>query len=391
MTSVHPSDQHFYLTTQRDTGIAGLLCMTVAWVLLVSGCMVQERSIKNTLFATGLVTTTAARRSRRVTRRTEGIIQDSEDISDQSRQNRFYEAFKPTQPAIVTVSAHPTEPTNLFDWQEFKTSPNKFPHIMVEGATGSGKTALTEFILDLLPGERLVITPKRRVSQWQGLTVVGTPLKFPVIQEALELLLDKMQKRYEQIDQGVEDFSFLNFVVDEYPLVAANCDGLSETMMMLVRAAREASMRMLLIAQGSEGKALDIEGQTSVRECFCRVRLGKLALDHAKKLKDPNLLQWLSRQDRPCMVDDRPAIVPDLAGFHISPQPALPSFPGLVDPPTVDPETAPSNDEKVRQLIGEGKTKVEIIWEVWHCKPGRGKDYAKAKREYERIMKRLKS
>lgn len=387
MNEVHPSEQHFWLTTYRDTGIAGWICMVVAWVLFGSGLLVEGKPTKAALFASGLAVTTAARRSRRVNRVAQGIIQDSEDISDQSRQNRLYEAFKPSQPAILTVSTPITQP-DLFDWQEFKTAPNKFPHIMIEGATGTGKTSLAEFILDLLPGERLVITPKRRVTQWQGLNVVGTPLKFPVIQQAFDTLLEEMENRYELLDRGDENYPFLNFIVDEYPLIAANCEGLSDTMMMLVRAAREASMRMILIAQGSEGKALNIEGQTSVRECFCRIRLGKIAVDYAKRvLKDENLHRWLLRQDRPCLVDDMPALVPDLAGFHISASPELPVLPGVQETPIHDPEKA--NFERVKELLSQGRGKVDIIWEVWKCKPGRGKDYQEAKRKYEAITRKL--
>jgi hypothetical protein len=158
-------------------------------------------------------------------------------------------------------------------------------------------------------------------------------------------------------------------------------------MLMLVRAAREANMRMLLITQGSEGKALDIEGQTSVRECFTRIRLGKSATDHAKRLKRPNLLTWLEQQSRPCMVDDSPAIVPDLSGFQATPSLPVSRIPAIQGSPKPDLEIS-DTEKQVRELLEQGKGKTEIIWEVWRVKPGRGKDYANAKREYERISRK---
>lgn len=385
MVDLHPSEQHHWLVSHRDSALSRTLCTVAAWSLIAVGGFSNQAPVKIGSFFAGLTVAAAGSRSGRVASSTAAILQDSRDISDQSRQNRLYEAFKPFSSALVSVDY--SEPLELFDWEQFKTSPNLFPHIMVEGSTGSGKTTLAEWLLFLLPGERLIITPKRRVSQWKGLKVVGVPLRFPDILKAFDLLTEEMFKRYSLMCKGFEDYPFLNFVVDEYPLIASNCDGISDQMLNLVRAAREADMRMILIAQGSEGKALDIEGQTSVRECFTRIRLGKFALDHAQKLRQPNLVAYLKKQPRPCMVDDLPAEVPDLAGFQIASPMEPASFPDAQDPPAPDPETSPE-EKQVRELLSQGKTKKEIIWEVWKAKPGRGKDYAHAKREYERILRK---
>lgn len=385
MTDLHPSEQHWWLTSHRDTALSGLLCAIASWALAGLGGYSNQLPVKIGAFSTGMVVSIAGNRSRRVARGTEAILNDSQDISDQSRQNRLYDAFKPGQSSLVSISYE--TPLEVFDWELLKTSPAQFPHLMIEGSTGTGKTSLAEYVLSLLPGERMVITPKRKVSQWKGLNVIGSPLNFPAIHDAFDMLLIEMQIRYGLMDGGSEDYPPLNFVVDEYPLIAANCDGLSDTMMMLVRAAREANMRMLLIAQGSEGKALDIEGQTSVRECFTRIRLGKSALDHAKKLKRPNLMTWLEQQSRPCMVDDSPAIVPDLSGFQAPASLPFSNFPIVQDSPKAEPEIS-DTEQQVRELLDQGKGKTQIIWEVWRVKPGRGKDYANAKREFERISRK---
>lgn len=386
MTELRPEELHHWLTSHRDSSIAGILCAVGVWGAAFLGGYSNQITVKVGSFTLGAAIAHVGFRSRRIARSTEGILVDTQDISDQSRQNRLYEAFKPTQPTVVTVSATPAS-VQTFDWEQFKTTPNKFPHILIEAPTGVGKTTLAEWLLDLLPGERLVITPKRKVSQWKGVNVVGSPLNFIAIQDAFDTLLDEMENRYQLMDTGIEDFSQLNFVVDEYPLIASQCEGISDTMLMLVRAAREAGMRLVLIAQGTEGKALDIEGQTSIRECFTRIRLGQFAINHARKLKRPDLERWLQQQDRPCMVDEMPAVIPDLSGFQITPAPKPALLPGVQDASKADPEKDLLG--RVKELLSQGKGKVEIIWELWHCKPGRGKDYQSAKREYERIVRQL--
>lgn len=386
MVEVHVSEQHFWITTHRDSAISRLICTGSAWALIVIGGCSNQVPIKISSFAVGSAVALAGSRVGRVAQSTEGILQDSRDISDQSRQNRLYEAFKPSQPSLVKVQYE--TPLQFFDWEQFRTSPDKFPHLLIEGTTGSGKTTLVEWLLSLLPGERLVITPKRKVSQWRGLKVMGAPLNFGVIHKTFDMLADLMYQRYTLMDQGREDYTMLNFVVDEYPLIAQNCEGISDTMLTLVRAAREAQMRMLLIAQGTEGKALDIEGQTSVRECFTRIRLGKFAIDYAKRLKQPNLVKYLENQARPCMVDDLPAIVPDLNGFQISLPDPVDSFPVAASSANSTPEIS-AEEQRVRELLSQGKGKTEIIWEVWKVKPSRGNDYVQAKREYERILRKL--
>jgi hypothetical protein len=87
------------------------------------------------------------------------------------------------------------------------------------------------------------------------------------------------------------------------------------------------------------------------------------------------------------MVDDEPAIVPDLSGFQAAL--SLPTSRIPVIQPSLKPDPEISDTERqVRELLGQGKGKTEIIWEVWRVKPGRGKDYANAKREYERISRK---
>lgn len=386
MTDIRPEEVHHWLISHRESSISGVLCALAVWGLAAIGGYSNQLAVKIGAFSTGLVVAHAGGRSRRIARSTEGILQDTQDISDQSRQNRLYEAFRPSQPTVVTVTTS-AAPTKLFDWELLKTSPSQFPHLMIEGSTGTGKTSLTEYLLSLLPGERLVITPKRKISQWRGLNIVGSPLNFSAIQGAFDTLLTEMENRYQLMDTGIEDYPLLNFVVDEYPLIAASCDGISETMLMLVRASREANMKMLLIAQGSEGKALDIEGQTSVRECFTRIRLGKLAIDYARKLKRPDLEKWLLSQERPCMVDELPALVPDLSGFQAVNSGTVPVLPVPTNLQIPDPEK--EKLQQVRGLLSQDKGKVDIIWQVWHCKPGRGKDYAQAKREYDKIIRHI--
>jgi 16S rRNA U516 pseudouridylate synthase RsuA-like enzyme len=121
-----------------------------------------------------------------------------------------------------------------------------------------------------------------------------------------------MDKRYSQYSDGVTDFEFWNVVVDEIPAIVAQCEKVPDQLKVLIREARKVRIRLILLTQGAEVKALKMEGEGSIRDSLTFIRLGNFATDHARKLKDKSLLAWLQQSDRPCLVDDLPAIVPNL-------------------------------------------------------------------------------
>jgi polynucleotide 5'-kinase involved in rRNA processing len=54
----------------------------------------------------------------------------------------------------------------LFDFSRLRTEPDKFAHLRIIGGTGVGKTTFVDWLLDVLGGERFVITPKKKSWNW---------------------------------------------------------------------------------------------------------------------------------------------------------------------------------------------------------------------------------
>jgi len=68
----------------------------------------------------------------------------------------------------------------LFDWNQLRDC-DRFPHFLICGGTGSGKTYTTERIVKFLGGDVSVITTKALFNQWQGLKVIGKGRNFDAI------------------------------------------------------------------------------------------------------------------------------------------------------------------------------------------------------------------
>jgi len=207
----------------------------------------------------------------------------------------------------------------LFDWNLFRADSDRFPHIRIIAKSGMGKTTLAEWLLSILGGEQFVITPKKKPKDWRGQKVYGAGFNFEECASQMTWVKGQMYSRFDQMEQGIEP-GFLNFVADEWRLVIKNKPDAKEDMKEVITVARDARIRMIGIAQGEQVSSWGLEGESDLEECFTTIRMGQFALDHAKRLKLPAaVLEWLSKQHRPCMVDNQPAEVPDLSGFNAQP------------------------------------------------------------------------
>ena len=112
---------------------------------------------------------------------------------------------------------------------------------------------------------------------------------------------------------GLTNFEFCNVAIDELPAIVVQCEKIQEQLKILIREARKVRITLILLTQGAEVKTLKMEGEGSVRDSLTFIRLGNFATDHARKLKDKKLLSWLKGSDRPCLVDNVPTVVLNLA------------------------------------------------------------------------------
>ena len=83
--------------------------------------------------------------------------------------------------------------------------------------------------------------------------------------------------------------------------------------------ARKVKIFLVVLSQGWEVESLGLKGKGSVRDSFCFVALGEFA---RKKAKELGISQQVKNIDRPCLVGDELADVPQLNGYALASPPA---------------------------------------------------------------------
>ena len=187
------------------------------------------------------------------------------------------------------------------------------PHIMVLGETGSGKSTLVKYLVSQSSAPSLVLDSHAAPDDWENMQVIGAGRNYQAIGEEVDRLVRLMDARYEQRSNGTKSFETLLIILDEFTACVANLGKpFTEGIMLLVRESRKVSIRLIILSQGSEVKALGIEGQGSIRECFAMVSLGKFALERAKSLKDEQIKAFIDSAQFPAMLDDIPCQLPNI-------------------------------------------------------------------------------
>jgi hypothetical protein len=206
----------------------------------------------------------------------------------------------------------------------------------------------------------------------------------------------EMDLRYKSRSDGNENFDFLNIIVDEYAAIAASdeCKQVAPTWIKsLAREARKVNIRLIILTQGAEVKALGLEGEGSLRECFTYIRLGRFA----KQVRglSPDLQSWLNQQKYPLLVEDMPAVKPPEPRFKTevqevqntqnlnSAEPAEPLVNTEVQ--TVEGEFInPQNAlERVAIARSRGATKEQILGLIWGATKGGTERWKMACKWYE--------
>jgi len=200
----------------------------------------------------------------------------------------------------------------------------KKPHILILGETNGGKSTLVKYLVSHAGYPAIAIDPHASKTSWQGMTVVGAGRKFEAIAQELKKLCDLMTLRSEQHYEGKTDFEPLIVIIDEFPAIVANklCGkAFAEDVMLLIREARKFCIKLIVLSIGSEVRALGIEGQGSIRECFAIIRLSKFAKTHAKTLGDERIKLAIDTAQFPALLDD------DLVDIPVIDRVNIPSIP----------------------------------------------------------------
>jgi hypothetical protein len=206
--------------------------------------------------------------------------------------------------------------TNGFDWNRLNTEYNDFPHLFLLGKTGAGKSYVSDRLVRFLDGYAIVISPKKMPTDFQGLQVVGLPYDYRAIHRALVALEKLMVDREAEMQRtGFTDFQPINVILDELPVSSSGCKDLDldllKPLKALIRAGRTSKIRLIILAQGSEVKALGIEGEGGLRDSLTYFYLKGFVEDYSQKNKID-----ISQVDRPCIIDGQIADTSFLAQFE---------------------------------------------------------------------------
>lgn len=221
-------------------------------------------------------------------------------------------SLQPPRREIAIAQPTIIEPSAPVKFADIKTALSK-PHMLLLGETNSGKSTLVKFLVSHASAPSLVLDSHAAPDDWQNMNVIGMGRNYPAIGSEVDRLVRLMDTRYAARGKGQKTFEPLIVVLDEFPACVANLPkSFTENIMLLVRESRKVSIKLIVLSQGSEVKALGIEGQGSIRECFAMIAIGKFAIEKAKTLKDEKVKAFIDSAQYPAMLDDLPCQLPQI-------------------------------------------------------------------------------
>ena len=258
-----------------------------------------------------------------------------------------------------------TAPPKLFDWGDLAPNGDQFRHVAIVGEPSTGKTTLAAWLCRLQTGKahRKALTTRAKSGQWAGFEVIGKGRDFAALDRAYDHAVAAMTARLGDVD-NVAEKGFLHLALDEIPAQSANVPNFRQRVGNLVREGREALIRLWILTQTDEVGPLGLEGEGGTKKAFIWVRLGEFATQHAKRLYTKKFLSdeeftWLSQQQRPCMVGDKIAEIPNLATEAVDEVTASPAE--VVDAAEVVDEVV---DEVTAIPCGSGDPAIGAITEA---------------------------
>ncbi|NES80870.1 MAG: hypothetical protein F6K10_05405 [Moorea sp. SIO2B7] len=185
--------------------------------------------------------------------------------------------------------------------------------VMIIGSTGSGKSTIAQWLAYQVGGRVTVYECEGSPTSWRGLEVVGQAEDFDSINESmgsdLKDLTQQIQLRAERGDAALANTDRV-LIAEEFPELVQKCPNAGEWIERFARRGRKARRFLILLSQYDQVAAWGIEGKGGIAANFSKLRLGKLAVTHARKLKNTQLVEWLKRDSTHALLDDEPIQLP---------------------------------------------------------------------------------
>jgi energy-coupling factor transporter ATP-binding protein EcfA2 len=254
-------------------------------------------------------------------------------------------------PAMIGSPQDPPK-YNTEPLTELATDAAKFPHVMLIGKTGSGKTTLAMWLASLAPGKRFAIAPHLDPAKletewaachgvWGGGRNYGSedeePIRYadlvegkilaPSAFQILRCLLEELDRRYKSTE-GFDSHEVHNWLIDETPAVARSLDKhFGDLLAPQLYEARKVGIRLWIMTQNDNVQSLRIKGEGKMRDNFTYIYCGKQAPARLRSLK--RCQPALEQDIRWCVVDESVAVVPGIQEMEVEPVPgrAIGQFP----------------------------------------------------------------
>jgi hypothetical protein len=168
-----------------------------------------------------------------------------------------------------------TAPTNAW-LQALNDYPDRYPHTLIIGPTGSGKTTFTRALLSRRDGLVAVLTPKPDLADWPGIPIVtiDDDGRFSDLSRAFVQLDSDVRLRLVAAKRGQQPGEMLTIVCDDWPVLASECGRPASDLFKLVgRLGRSLRVRLIVLSQSERVKSLGLDGEGDAVSNFTRVIL----------------------------------------------------------------------------------------------------------------------
>jgi hypothetical protein len=156
--------------------------------------------------------------------------------------------------------------------------PDRLPHTLIIGATGTGKTTFTRALLATRPGLVAVLTPKPDPADWPGAPIItiGDAGDFAELTQAFGVLGSEVRARLVAAKHQQHPGPALTIICDDWPVLASECGRPATDLFKLVaRLGRSLRVRLIVLSQSERVRSLGLDGEGDATTNFARVTLSR--------------------------------------------------------------------------------------------------------------------